>query len=111
LRMRAPSLVAFEYGMNESEDGEKYPLADVEATMKGVLQQVKAALPGSACLLVGPMDRADKKGDSYPSRPMIPKLVAIQRRVAADVGCGFFDTHAAMGGVGSMGVWVQRGLG
>ncbi|WP_437586956.1 GDSL-type esterase/lipase family protein [Sorangium sp. So ce1000] len=111
LRARNPSLAVFQYGMNESEDGELYPLDQVESTMKAVLEQVTAALPGSSCLLVGPMDRADKKGEVYRSRPVIPKLAAIQRRVAAQVGCGYFDTFGAMGGSGSMGIWVQRGLG
>jgi lysophospholipase L1-like esterase len=111
LKMRNPSLTVFEYGMNESEDGELYPLDQYEATMKGVLEQVRAALPESACLLVGPMDRADRRGDVFTSRPVIPKLSRIQRKVAAEVGCAFFDTFDAMGGTGSMGVWVQRGLG
>ncbi|WP_437285616.1 GDSL-type esterase/lipase family protein [Sorangium sp. So ce406] len=111
LRARSPSLTVFQYGMNESEDGELFPLDQVESTMKAVLDQVRAALPGSSCLLVGPMDRADKKGEVYRSRPVIPKLAAIQRRVAAQVGCGYFDTFGAMGGSGSMGIWVQRGLG
>ena len=41
----------------------------------------------------------------------MPKLAAIQRKVAAEVGCAYWDTWSAMGGLGSMGVWVQRGLG
>lgn len=111
LRLRSPSLTVFQYGMNESEDGELYPLDQYEATMKGLLEQVRRALPESSCLLIGPMDRADKKGDVYSSRPVIPKLAAIQRRVAGEVGCAYWDTLGAMGGVGSMGIWVQRGLG
>jgi lysophospholipase L1-like esterase len=111
LKLRDPALAVFEYGMNESEDGELYPLDQYEATMKAVLAQVRAALPDRACLLVGPMDRADKKGDVYTSRPVIPKLAAIQRKVAGEVGCGYFDTFGAMGGTGSMGIWAQRGLG
>jgi hypothetical protein len=111
LRLRDPSLTVFQYGMNESEDGELYPLDQYEATMKAVLQQVRTALPKSSCLLVGPMDRADRKGDVYTSRPVVPKLAVIQRRVAKEVGCAYWDTWSAMGGYGSMGTWVQRGLG
>ncbi|EYF06052.1 GDSL-type esterase/lipase family protein [Chondromyces apiculatus] len=111
LKMRSPSLTVFQFGMNESEDGELYPLDQYEATMKAVLEQVRTALPGASCLLVGPMDRADRRGDVYRSRPVIPKLARIQRKVAGEVGCGFWDTLTAMGGPGSMGVWVQRGLG
>jgi lysophospholipase L1-like esterase len=111
LRLRDPQLTVFEYGMNESEDGELYPLDQYEATMKAVLVQVKAALPGSACLLVGPLDRSEKKGDGFRSRPVIPKLAALQRKVAGEVGCGYWDTLGAMGGFGSMAIWYQRGLG
>jgi lysophospholipase L1-like esterase len=111
LRLRDPSLTVFQYGMNESEDGELFPLDQYESTMKAVLQQVKAALPRGACLLVGPLDRAEKKGDGFRSRPVIPKLAAIQRKVAGEVGCGYWDTLGAMGGFGSMATWYQRGLG
>jgi lysophospholipase L1-like esterase len=111
LRLRDPALTVFEYGMNESEDGELYPLDQYEATMKAVLAQVKAALPRSSCLLVGPLDRVDKRGDTFHSRPVIPKLAAIQRKVAGEVGCAYWDTFNAMGGAGSMGTWFQRGLG
>ena len=111
LRLRDPALTVFQYGMNESEDGELFPLDQLEATMKAVLVQVKAALPRSSCLLVGPLDRVDKRGDTFHSRPMIPKLAAIQRKVAGEVGCAYWDTFSAMGGAGSMGTWFQRGLG
>ena len=111
LRLRSPQLTVFQYGMNESEDGELFPLDQYESTMKAVLQQVKAALPEAACLLVGPMDRSEKKGDAFRSRPVIPKLAAIQRKVAGEVGCGYWDTLGAMGGFGSMATWYQRGLG
>lgn len=111
LKARDPSLTVFQYGMNESEDGELYPLDQYEATMKAVLEQVKRALPNASCLLVGPMDRSDKRGDSFRSRPVVPKLATIQRKVAAEVGCGFFDTLGAMGGFGAMEIWYKRGLG
>jgi lysophospholipase L1-like esterase len=112
LKARDPQLVAFQYGMNESEDGELFPLDQYESTMKAVLVQVKAALPKAACLLVGPMDRAEKKADgSFRSRPVVPKLAALQRKVAGEVGCGYFDTLGAMGGFGAMATWFQRGLG
>lgn len=111
LKARNPALTVFQYGMNESEDGELFPLDQYASTMRDVLRQVRAALPNSSCLLVGPMDRADKKASGYTSRPVVPKLAAIQRKVAAEVGCAYWDTLSAMGGFGSMGIWVQRGLG
>jgi hypothetical protein len=40
--------------------------------------------------------------------PTIPRIVEIQRRVARETGCGFFDTFAAMGGDGTMGRWYTE---
>jgi hypothetical protein len=35
----------------------------------------------------------------------IPEIVGIQREVAAETHCAFFDTYDAMGGDGTMGRW------
>jgi lysophospholipase L1-like esterase len=111
LQRRNPNLIAFTYGANESSDSFAYPMDQYEVTARSVIKQARDALPGSSCLLIGPMDAADKKGDGYTSRQVIPAINQIQRKLAAELGCGFFDTWQAMGGQGSMGVWVQRGLG
>jgi lysophospholipase L1-like esterase len=111
LKRRNPSLVAFTYGANESADGFAYPMDQYEVTARAVLKQVREALPGASCLLVGPMDAAEKRGEGFSTRPVVPAIVDVQRKLAAELGCGFFDTFRAMGGHGSMGVWIQRGLG
>ena len=52
------------------------------------------------------MDRGYRTGPGeIETMPTIPRIVAIQRRVAAETGCGFFDTYAAMGGEGTMARW------
>ncbi|MCC6646685.1 MAG: hypothetical protein IT374_14070 [Polyangiaceae bacterium] len=111
LKLRDPALIAFTYGANESGDGFAFPMDQYEATARAVLKQARDALPNSACLIVGPLDAADKKGDAYPSRPVVPAMNAIQKKLAAELGCGFFDTWQAMGGYGSMGIWLKKGLG
>ncbi len=111
LRRRDPSLIAFTYGANESGDGFAYPMDQYEETARAVFKQARAALPHAACLVIGPLDAADKKGDQLVTRPVIPAMNAIQRKLAAELGCGFFDTFQAMGGYGSMGIWIKRGLG
>src|SRR5438046_6076460 len=58
-------------------------------------------------MLVSPMDRGTRgPGGTIITRPMIPKLVAYQRRIAAETGCAFFDTYSAMGGEGTAARWV-----
>ncbi|HEU4410235.1 MAG TPA: GDSL-type esterase/lipase family protein [Polyangiaceae bacterium] len=111
LARRAPALVAFAYGANESEDGSAYPMDDYERTARAVYAQARAAVPGAACLIVGPLDRADKEGERYVTRKVILSMNEIQRKLAAELGCAFFDTFRQMGGKGSMGRWIQRGLG
>ncbi len=111
LRSRDPDLVIYEFGANESGDGFLFPMPEYYRTMKEVIAQAQRALPGKSCLIVGAMDRAVKQGDEIVSVRVIPSLVEEQRKVAAELGCAFFDTYRAMGGKGSMPVWVRRELG
>ena len=111
LRWRNPDLVIYEFGANESADGLAYSMRDFHSTMKNVLLQQRSAVSQSSCLVVGAMDRAVRSGDTLASASFIPLLVAEQRAVAREVGCAFFDTYQAMGGLGAMPRWVQRGLG
>lgn len=110
LRWRAPDLLVYQFGANESSDGFVYSMADFHRTMHDVLAQAKTALPQASCLVIGTMDRAAKQGDEIVSVRVIPSLVEEQRRVALELGCAYFDTYRAMGGKGSMPVWVKRGL-
>jgi GDSL-like Lipase/Acylhydrolase family len=101
LQLFRPSLVVFHYGMNEvvgttEESQERYAAAN-----RAVITQALAALPGASCLLVSPMDRVS--GASA-------RMASVQRKVAAETGCAFWDLYAAMGGAGSMTRWASRGL-
>jgi lysophospholipase L1-like esterase len=111
LRFRSPDLVVYHFGANESGDSFAYPMEDYRRTMREVLEEVRRAVPESACLVISAMDRAAKQGDEIVSVRVIPSLVAEQERVAKEVGCAYFDTYRAMGGRGSMPIWVRRGLG
>lgn len=108
---RRPNLVVFQFGANESGDGFAYPMPEYHQSMKSMLERVGAALPDSACLVIGAMDRARKEGTRLVTLPIIPHIVEEQRSVAAEVGCAYFATFDAMGGRGSMAKWVGKGLG
>jgi len=57
-------------------------------------------------LIMSPMDRGYKTGPGeIATMPTIPRIVELQRRVARETGCGFFDTYRAMGGEGTMARW------
>jgi lysophospholipase L1-like esterase len=111
LAMRSPNLVVFQFGANESGDGFAYPMADYHRTMRDVLVQAQKAVPDAGCLIVGALDRARKEDTGLVTVPIIPHIVEVQRKVARELGCAFFDSFAAMGGKGSMAKWVRRGLG
>jgi lysophospholipase L1-like esterase len=111
LQLRNPSLVVFQFGLNESADGFAYPMQRYRETSLAVLQQARKALPKTSCLVIAPNDTAVKKGTSIVSRGVMPHLVKVQRDVSAAAGCAFFNTWEAMGGLGSMPTWYGRGLG
>lgn len=107
LRHYRPDLIVVNYGTNESV----YP-AFVEHSyakeMREVIRRIRAALPGTSILIMSPMDRGERDAEGeIGTVAALPKLVAIQERLAAEEGCGFFNTYEAMGGAGTMGRWYQ----
>jgi lysophospholipase L1-like esterase len=106
LRHRDPDLVIINYGTNES-GFPAYVDKLYEPELRRAIARVRAALPNASILIMSPMDRGTRDGDSITTLPAIPRLVAIQQRVAAELGCGFFNTYAAMGGEGTMQRWYD----
>jgi lysophospholipase L1-like esterase len=107
LRHRRPDLVIIGYGANESQF-ERLPMDQYEQDTKEVIRRIRAAVPAASIMLVGPMDRGMRGASGrLVTRPMIPKLIAYQRRLAAETGCAFFDTFSAMGGEGTVARWFE----
>lgn len=105
LRRRSPDLVVLAYGTNESGDDDQ--AIDVyEASLRRVLARVQGAVPMASCLLVGPSDRPILDHGVASDRPRTAEIIAVQRRVAAEVGCGFFDMVAFGGGPLHMVTWA-----
>lgn len=107
--LRDPALVILQYGTNESEAG----MADRDAyekTQRALLDKVKAAAPSASILVIAPLDRAQKAEGELKTMPVIKKLVDAQRKVAGEAGVAFWNTYEAMGGEGSMALWVKKGL-
>ena len=104
LRLRKPNLVVLNFGTNESED-EGRPMLQVEADYLSVLQRLRAAVPDASCMVMSSLDRAARINGALATKPIIPLLVATQRRAAQKAGCAFYDSYEAMGGRGSMARW------
>jgi lysophospholipase L1-like esterase len=107
LEHRDPDLVIINYGTNESSFP-SYVEKQYEPELRRAIARVRAALPKASILVMSPMDRGAREGgDAISTMPAIPRLVEIQQRVAAELGCGFFNTYQAMGGDGTMAKWYD----
>jgi lysophospholipase L1-like esterase len=105
LRHRNPDLVIVNYGTNEA-DFPAFIDKQYEKELREAVRRLRAALPQASLLIMGPMDRGHRTGTGeIETMPTIPRIIAIQKRVALETGCGFFDTFAAMGGPGTMARW------
>ena len=107
LRARQPALYVLAYGANESVD-EDEPIEVYRENLEAVLDRFAAAAPDASCVLVGPVDypMRDEETELWGVRPRLRQILTTQREVAAARGCGFFDTAALTGGLGSMPDWV-----
>lgn len=105
---RDPDLVALAYGNNEATDTH-LAIEDHEAHLRALMARLREAAPEASCLLIGPTDRPRALEDgTLEPRPVVAELSEMQRRVAADVGCAFFDTLAFMGGLGAGIDWLRH---
>ena len=105
LKHTAPQLVVINYGTNESSFG-SFVDKQYEGELRTTIQRIRNALPNVSILVMSPMDRGQRSGiDEIETMDTIPRIVAIQKRVASDTQCAFFDTFNAMGGDGTMSRW------
>ena len=106
LQHRNPNLVIINYGTNESQYATPAQMERYEKDLREVVRRVRAALPQVSIMVVSPMDRGKRgPGGKIITMPSIPMIVEMQRRVAAETNCAFFDTYKAMGGEGTMAKW------
>lgn len=110
MKLRKPALIVLQYGTNESEG--VGIAANYEQTLTHLVEEAKSAAPDASILIAAPLDRAETaEGGGFRTKPIIKRLVDAQRRVAQKTGVAFWNTFEAMGGEGSMGKWVNKGLG
>ncbi len=110
IERRKPDLVVLAYGTNDVGD-EDEPIEVYADTWRKVLIRLREAVPNASCLLVGPTDRLGK--DPQGNKRTFPRteaVIATQKRIAAELGCGQWDAQAAMGGPGSMTRWRRARL-
>jgi len=107
---REPALIVLAYGTNEALSP-KWTAEEYSATFSEVIRRVRAAAPLASILIVGPPDCEKRlRGRHYPF-PHLNEVIQVQRRIALENGCAFWDWRTRMGGPGSVRQWVQAGLG
>jgi lysophospholipase L1-like esterase len=107
LREERPDLVILNYGTNES-GFPKYVDSTYGDDLRKLLKRVRRAVPDTSCLVMSPMDRGVREsGGQIGTVPALPRLVALQAKIAAEEGCAFYNTFEAMGGPGTMGKWYM----
>lgn len=108
LRHEHPDLVIVNYGTNESIYPE-YVRKQYPKELRTVIERLRTALPDTSIMLMSPMDRGVKNSDGEISTPKtLPALIEVQRQIAAETGCAFFNTFEAMGGAGTMAEWYHE---
>jgi hypothetical protein len=114
LAERSPRLLLFILGGNEAKrlEWRRSELDEVEEGLRTLLRRSRAAAPGSACLVVGPIDavRGGSGAQRLVQRPYLDEVLTLERQVALTEGCAFFDIFSAMGGPGSLARFLQAGL-
>jgi lysophospholipase L1-like esterase len=107
LRHQHPDLVVLNYGTNESIYAD-YIERYYPGELRQVIERVKTALPRASVLIMSPMDRGQRDSSArITTVPTLPRLVEIQRQMALETNCAFFNTFQAMGGEGTMARWYE----
>ncbi|HEX4133401.1 MAG TPA: GDSL-type esterase/lipase family protein [Bryobacteraceae bacterium] len=107
LRHENPALVVLNYGANESIYP-AYVQQQYPDELRQVIARIRKALPNASLLLMGPMDRGTMDSSGQIVTPeSLQTLIEVQKKVAAETGCAFFNTFHAMGGAGTMGRWYH----
>jgi lysophospholipase L1-like esterase len=105
LRHYKPDLVIINYGTNESVYAAFVDRAYTKE-IREAIRRVRAAVPEASILIMSPMDRGERElTGEIGTVPALSRLVTLQQKAAAELGCGFFNTFQAMGGQGTMGRW------
>jgi len=112
LAHRSADLVMIMIGANEAQwlRPTDHDTRDYAVHYARLLTEVRKARPDASCLVVSPTDQAEAKDGEYPSRPVMPVLIAAQRSAAHAQGCAFYSTYDWMGGKGSAAKWFRKGL-
>ncbi len=110
LAQRQPVLIVLAYGTNEALSP-KWTAAEYRESLGEVVERFRRAAPTASILIVGPPDCARRTRQGRTAFPHLSEVIEVERLVAYEHGCAFWDWRARMGGPGSVAEWVRAGLG
>jgi lysophospholipase L1-like esterase len=107
LKHYQPDLIIVNYGTNESVYA-SFVDTSYKNELREVIRRIRVALPQTSILIMSPMDRGQRESTGeIGTVPALLRLIGLQQKIAAETGCGFFNTFQAMGGMGTMGRWYN----
>ena len=121
LKSRAPELTMIMLGgvENRRVSWRKYSFESVDKNLRDLIDRVQSARPNASCLVVGPIDATygplDEKVFGRPFQRYKPRAELfvtnkLQRAIAFEKGCAYYDQLASMGGSGTLKRWDKAGL-
>lgn len=113
LRARNAKLVMLMFGGNETKRiaWGRSSQEKVMRDLRTLIARVRKA-SDAACWVIGPLDAVVKRPGTGPftQRPELEDVIAMERKIALEEGCAWFDLFHAMGGSGSIKRFDRAGL-
>src|SRR5206468_2208992 len=84
---RQPTLIVTMLGGNDARalHQKKKTIEEVELSSRAFLARLKDAAPEADCLIISPLDAVEAKtSGEMKSRPEVPEIIAMQKRIAKD---------------------------
>lgn len=114
MRQMADSLgvkmVIVQFGVNAVQGIERANYNSYKRELESQIRYLKQIAPDVLIVIVGVSDSSRKKGVKHETNPNVFKLIEVQRAVALENGCVFWNLFQAMGGNNSMPSWVEKSL-
>jgi len=104
---RKPDLMVLMYGGNEASDV-GMNMATYKEKYRTVIQTMRAGRPEASCLIMSPTDHRERYRGRHITSRLLKKIMTVQRELATELGCAYFDMWSAMGGEGSITTWRKN---
>ena len=109
LAQHEPTLIVIAYGTNDALRPH-WTADSYREAFTQVVERFRHAAPTASILVVGPPDCEMHVGRRLAPYPHLTEVIEVQRQVAYQHGCAFWDWRARMGGPGAVEAWVNAGL-